>query len=50
MPDHPPPILGPQSGDKKVKEGKKKRDNGEYQGDRKKAVGREGGIWEVSVY
>ena len=46
----PPPILGPKSGDEKVKEEKKKRDNGEYRGGRKEVVGKKGGILEVSVY
>ncbi len=50
MPDHPPPILSPKSGDKRVRGGKKKRDNREHRGDKMEAVGRGGGISEVSVY
>ncbi len=44
------PILGLKSGDEKVKGGKKKRNNGEHQKGRKEAIGREGGISEVSIY
>ena len=43
-------ILGLKNGNEKVRRGKKKRDNGKYQGGKKKAVGRRGGILEVSVY
>ncbi len=46
----PPPVLGPKNIDNKVKEGKKKRDKGEYQQDKRKTVGRRGRISEVSVY
>ncbi len=46
----PFPILGLKNGDEKVREEKRKRDNGEYQGGRREVVGRKGGISEVSVY
>ncbi len=43
-------LLGLESGDERVKGGKKKRDNGEHRGGRREAVGRIGEILEVSVY
>ena len=43
-------ILGFKSGDEKIREKKKKRDNEKHKKDRRKMVGRRGGILEVNVY
>ena len=50
MPDHPSLILGPKSGDKKIKGEKKKKDNREHQGGKKGAVEKRDGISGVNVY
>lgn len=50
MLEHLPSILHLKSDNEKIKGGKKKRDKGKYQRDRKKVVGRGGGISEVNIY